>query len=250
MNKQKPICDSIVEFVSRQAQHRRVVDSNKRLEEYILGSLRASGLETMADIKPHKDGLRIALQTIPSVYVDAYLDGQNLIVEGADKNAMPKDAQIEEYAKFAGIPVAQAKSFIARFMKWLRGLQMMSGDGVDRLEGFKVSDAAAKRFAAMRSTPNAASVKDGRCQARMRDDDSPVPTSLRGQLDKIATVVPEEERRIQTMEARIKLFLNRNGKEDWSDKVKLKDVDTVLVQKNDKWEEYPLWDMKWINALG
>lgn len=231
MNKQKPICDSIVEFVSRQAERRRVVDSNKRLEEYILGSLRASGLETMADIKPHKDGLRIALQTIPSVYVDAYLDGQNLIVEGADKNAMPKDAQIEEYAKFAGIPVAQAKSFIARFMKWLRGLQMMSGDGVDRLEGFKVSDAAAKR-------------------SRMRDDDSPAPTSLRGQLDKIVSVVPEDERRIQTMEARIKLFLNRNGKEDWSDKVKLKDVDTVLVQKNDKWEEYPLWDMKWINALG
>lgn len=120
----------------------KVTDSNKRLDEYILWSLRASGLETTTNVGQHKDGIRVSLQGSRSVYADFYLDGESLQVKLSDAaRGEVADAWIDRYARFAGIPKEQAKNEVWKFVKWYNAAVKKNGSEPKALQSVKVTDA-------------------------------------------------------------------------------------------------------------
>lgn len=117
----------------------RVTDSNKRLDEYILGSLRANGIESAVNVEQHKDGFRVSLQGNTDVYLDIYLDGENVVVRGFDLDSI---VNVTRYATFAGIPAEQAKQVIRKFEKWGNKVAKLDAHPVAELESVRVTDAA------------------------------------------------------------------------------------------------------------
>lgn len=117
-----------------------VTDSNKRLDEYILGSLRKNGLESMANIEEHKDGIRVSLQGYPFAYVDIYLDGEKVVADYSRNAQEVYPGTVKKYAQFAGIPEEQAKSEVEKFYKWMHVLKDHTGGLVDDIQRLKVTD--------------------------------------------------------------------------------------------------------------
>lgn len=117
----------------------RVTDSNKRLDEYILGSLRANGIESAVNVEQHKDGFRVSLQGNMDVYLDIYLDGENVVVRGFDPDSI---VNATRYATFAGVPVEQAKQVIRKFEKWANKVHNLDARPVAELESVRVTDDA------------------------------------------------------------------------------------------------------------
>ena len=115
----------------------RVTDSNKRLDEYILGSLRANGIESAVNVEQHKDGFRVSLQGNTDVYLDIYLDGENVVVRGFDPDGI---VNVTRYATFAGIPAEQAKQVIRKFEKWANKVAKLDARPVAELESVRVTD--------------------------------------------------------------------------------------------------------------
>lgn len=118
----------------------QVMDSNKRLDEYVLGSLRKNGLESMANIEEHKDGIRVSLQCYPFAYVDIYLDGEKVVADYSRNAQEVYPGTVKKYAQFAGIPEEQAKSEVEKFYKWMHVLKDHTGGLVDDIPKLKVSD--------------------------------------------------------------------------------------------------------------
>lgn len=117
-----------------------VTDSNKRLDEYILGSLRKNGLESLANIEEHEDGIRVSLQGYPFAYVDVYLDGEKVVADYSRNAQEVYPGTVKKYAQFAGIPEEQAKTEVEKFYKWMHVLKDHSGGLVDDIQKLKVSD--------------------------------------------------------------------------------------------------------------
>lgn len=128
--------------LARIADSARVQDSNKRLLEYLEGALRKNGLETMVSITEHEDGYRLSPINDTSLYLDTYLDGEDLVVEGSISTS---DITVEtiaaRYAKFAGIPVDQAEKETKKMFRWFKALSKKSHKPVDDVKDLKVSDA-------------------------------------------------------------------------------------------------------------
>lgn len=118
----------------------QVTDSNKRLDEYILGSLRKNGLESLANIEEHEDGIRVSLQGYPFAYVDVYLDGEKVVADYSRNAQEVYPGTVKKYAQFAGIPEEQAKTEVEKFYKWMHVLKDHTGGQVDDIQKLKVSD--------------------------------------------------------------------------------------------------------------
>lgn len=117
-----------------------VTDSNKRLDEYILGSLRKNGLESLANIEEHEDGIRVSLQGYPFAYVDVYLDGEKVVADYSRNAQEAYPGTVKKYAQFAGIPEEQAKTEVEKFYKWMHAMKEHTGGLVDDIQKLKVSD--------------------------------------------------------------------------------------------------------------
>ena len=117
-----------------------VTDSNKRLDEYILGSLRKNGLESLANVEEHEDGIRVSLQGYPFAYVDIYLDGEKVVADYSRNAQEIYPGTVKKYAQFAGIPEEQAKTEVEKFYKWMHVMKEHTGGLVDDIQKLKVSD--------------------------------------------------------------------------------------------------------------
>lgn len=117
-----------------------VTDSNKRLDEYILDSLRKNGLESLANIEEHEDGIRVSLQGYPFAYVDIYLDGEKVVADYSRNAQEVYPGTVKKYAQFAGIPEEQAKTEVEKFYKWMHVMKEHTGGLVDDIQKLKVSD--------------------------------------------------------------------------------------------------------------
>lgn len=130
------------------AQDVRVSDSNERLNEYIQGVLRKSDLESFVAVAPRRDGYRIYVgedMENPFAYVDVYLDGESLVVEGSSKRHL-SDAEMGDLARFLGINGKEAGEKLNRFRKFVDLLRSESGKSVDDLKDVKVSDSGNKSW--------------------------------------------------------------------------------------------------------
>ena len=124
----------------------RVSDSNERLEEYLQGALRSNALESFALVAPHRDGYRVYVGEDverPFAYVDVYLDGESLIVEGSSKRHL-SEAEMGDLARFLGIDGKEAGMKLNRFRRFVDALRSMSGSDVDALRELRVSDCVLK----------------------------------------------------------------------------------------------------------
>lgn len=124
----------------------RVSDSNERLEEYLQGALRSNALESFALVAPHRDGYRVYVGEDverPFAYVDVYLDGESLIVEGSSKRHL-SEAEMGDLARFLGIDGKEAGMKLNRFRRFVDALRSMSGSDVDALRKLRVSDCVLK----------------------------------------------------------------------------------------------------------
>lgn len=117
-----------------------VTDSNKRLGEYILGSLRKNGLESLANIEEHEDGIRVSLQGYPFAYLDVYPDGEKVVADYSRNAKEVYPGTVKKYAQFAGIPEEQAKTEVEKFYKWMHAMKEHTGGLVDDIQKLKVSD--------------------------------------------------------------------------------------------------------------
>lgn len=123
-----------------------VQDSNERLKEYLEGSLSKAGLESFVTVMPRRDGYRIYAgekPDAPFAYVDVYLDGNALVVEGSSKRHL-SEQEMGDLARFLGISGSEAGEKLNRFRKFIDALQKHAGEDVDKLEDPKVSDACDK----------------------------------------------------------------------------------------------------------
>lgn len=123
-----------------------VQDSNERLKEYLEGSLSKAGLESFVTVMPRRDGYRIYAGEKPDAsfaYVDVYLDGNALVVEGSSKRHL-SEQEMGDLARFLGISGSEAGEKLNRFRKFIDALQKHAGEDVDKLEDLKVSDACGK----------------------------------------------------------------------------------------------------------
>lgn len=123
-----------------------VQDSNERLKEYLDGSLSKAGLESFVTVMPRRDGYRIYAgekPDAPFAYVDVYLDGNALVVEGSSKRHL-SEQEMGDLARFLGISGSEAGEKLNRFRKFIDALQKHAGEDVDKLEDLKVSDACGK----------------------------------------------------------------------------------------------------------
>jgi hypothetical protein len=123
-----------------------VQDSNERLKEYLEGSLSKAGLESFVTVMPRRDGYRIYAgekPDAPFAYVDVYLDGNALVVEGSSKRHL-SEQEMGDLARFLGISGSEAGEKLNRFRKFIDALQKHAGEDVDKLEDSKVSDACGK----------------------------------------------------------------------------------------------------------
>lgn len=123
-----------------------VQDSNECLKEYLEGSLSKAGLESFVTVMPRRDGYRIYAgekPDAPFAYVDVYLDGNALVVEGSSKRHL-SEQEMGDLARFLGISGSEAGEKLNRFRKFIDALQKHAGEDVDRLEDLKVSDACGK----------------------------------------------------------------------------------------------------------
>lgn len=124
----------------------RVSDSNERLEEYLQGALRSNALESFALVAPHRDGYRVYVGEDverPFAYVDVYLDGESLIVEGSSKRHL-SEAEMGDLARFLGIDGKEAGMKLNRFRRFVDALRSMSGSDVAALRKLRVSDCVLK----------------------------------------------------------------------------------------------------------
>lgn len=124
----------------------RVSDSNERLEEYLQGALRSNALESFALVAPHRDGYRVYVGEDverPFAYVDVYLDGESLIVEGSSKRHL-SEAEMGDLARFLGIDGKEAGMKLNRFRRFVDALRSMSGSDVDALRKLRISDCVLK----------------------------------------------------------------------------------------------------------
>ena len=117
-----------------------VADSNKRLDEYILGSLRKNGLESLANIEEHEDGIRVSLQGYPFAYVDIYLDGEKVVADYSRNAQTVYPGTVKKYAEFAGIPEEQAQKEVKKFYNWMHVMKDHTGGLVDDIQKLKVED--------------------------------------------------------------------------------------------------------------
>lgn len=117
-----------------------VTDSNKRLDEYILGSLRKNGLESLANIEEHEDGIRVSLQGYPFAYVDIYLDGEKVVADYSRNAQTVYPGTVKKYAEFAGIPEEQAQKEVKKFYNWMHVMKDHTGGLVDDIQKLKVED--------------------------------------------------------------------------------------------------------------
>ena len=127
------VCDS----------YSRVCDSNERLKEYLEGALRKAGLESFVTVMPRRDGYRIYTgekPDAPFVYVDVYLDGESVVVEGSSKRNL-SESEMGDLARFLGISGKEAGEKLNKFRRFIDVLQKHAGEDVDKLEDLKVSDA-------------------------------------------------------------------------------------------------------------
>lgn len=127
------VCDS----------YSRVCDSNERLKEYLEGALRKAGLESFVTVMPRRDGYRIYTgekPDAPFVYVDVYLDGESVVVEGSSKRNL-SESEMGDLARFLGISGKEAGEKLNKFRRFIDALQKHAGEDVDKLEDLKVSDA-------------------------------------------------------------------------------------------------------------
>lgn len=123
-----------------------VQDSNERLKEYLECSLSKAGLESFVTVMPRRDGYRIYAgekPDAPFAYVDVYLDGNALVVEGSSKRHL-SEQEMGDLARFLGISGSEAGEKLNRFCKFIDALQKHAGEDVDKLEDLKVSDACGK----------------------------------------------------------------------------------------------------------
>lgn len=123
-----------------------VQDSNERLKEYLEGSLSKAGLESFVTVMPRRDGYRIYAgekPDAPFAYVDVYLDGNALVVEGSSKRHL-SEQEMGDLARFLGISGSEAGEKLNRFRKFIDALQKHAGEDVDKLDDLKVSDACGK----------------------------------------------------------------------------------------------------------
>lgn len=123
-----------------------VQDSNERLKEYLEGSLSKAGLESFVTVMPRRDGYRIYAgekPDAPFAYVDVYLDGNALVVEGSSKRHL-SEQEMGDLARFLGISGSEAGEKLNRFRKFIDALQKHAGEEVDKLDDLKVSDACGK----------------------------------------------------------------------------------------------------------
>lgn len=123
-----------------------VQDSNERLKEYLEGSLSKAGLESFVTVMPRRDGYRIYAgekPDAPFAYVDVYLDGNALVVEGSSKRHL-SEQEMGDLTRFLGISGSEAGEKLNRFRKFIDALQKHAGEDVDKLEDLKVSDACGK----------------------------------------------------------------------------------------------------------
>lgn len=118
----------------------KVLDSNKRLDEYILGSLRKNGLESLANIEEHEDGIRVSLQGYPFAYVDIYLDGEKVVADYSRNAQTIYPGTVKKYAEFAGIPEEQAQKEVKKFYNWMHVMKDHTGGLVDDIQKLKVED--------------------------------------------------------------------------------------------------------------
>lgn len=121
-----------------------IEDSNKRLDEYILGSLRSNGIESLANIEEHEDGIRVSLQGYPLAYVDIYLDGEKVVADCSRNAQELYPGTVKKYAQFAGISEEQAKTEVEKFYKWMRVMKDHTGGLVDDIPKLKVFDSEEK----------------------------------------------------------------------------------------------------------
>ena len=127
------VCDS----------YSRVCDSNERLKEYLDGALSKAGLESFVTVMPRRDGYRIYTgekPDAPFVYVDVYLDGESVVVEGSSKRNL-SESEMGDLARFLGISGKEAGEKFNKFRRFIDALQKHAGEDVDKLEDLKVSDA-------------------------------------------------------------------------------------------------------------
>lgn len=137
---------SFLSKIMDSALEARVSDSNERLEEYLQGALRSSALESFALVAPHRDGYRVYVGEDverPFAYVDVYLDGESLIVEGSSKRHL-SEAEMGDLARFLGIDGKEAGMKLNRFRRFVDALRSMSGSDVDALRELRVSDCVLK----------------------------------------------------------------------------------------------------------
>lgn len=121
-----------------------IEDSNKRLDEYILGSLRSNGIESLANIEEHEDGIRVSLQGYPLAYVDIYLDGEKVVADYSRNAQELYPGTVKKYAQFAGISEEQAKTEVEKFYKWMHVMKDHTGGLVDDIPKLKVFDSEEK----------------------------------------------------------------------------------------------------------
>lgn len=127
------VCDS----------YSRVCDSNERLKEYLEGALSKAGLESFVTVMPRRDGYRIYTgekPDAPFVYVDVYLDGESVVVEGSSMRNL-SESEMGDLARFLGISGKEAGEKLNKFRRFIDALQKHAGEDVDKLEDLKVSDA-------------------------------------------------------------------------------------------------------------
>ena len=137
---------SFLSKIMDSALEARVSDSNERLEEYLQGALRSNALESFALVAPHRDGYRVYVGEDverPFAYVDVYLDGESLIVEGSSKRHL-SEAEMGDLARFLGIDGKEAGMKLNRFRRFVDALRSMSGSDVDALRELRVSDCVLK----------------------------------------------------------------------------------------------------------
>lgn len=117
----------------------KVKDSNERLAEYLDGFISKYDLESFVELAPYRDGFRLHIigHDYYPIFLDVFLDGEDFVVEDYSTESLSPSA-IWHIATFMGVPEAQVKEKVRRFIKLILKLVSLDHAKISRLGDSKI----------------------------------------------------------------------------------------------------------------